>query len=359
MTTDTRKLVEAIVRWFEAHGRDLPWRRTVDPYAIWVSEIMLQQTQVKTVIPYWERWMAQFPTLHALSAASETSVLKAWEGLGYYSRARNLHRAAIEIAAHPGGQFPADYDSILALPGIGRYTAGAIASMAFGQHRPILDGNVARVLSRLFAVRGSPKAGPTLKRLWSLSALLVEAVEHSRGTLRISSLNQGLMELGALICTPRAPQCPACPVLPHCEAARRGQVAKFPAAAPKKLVRPRLSYSYLLISGDRVLVRQRAPGQPNAGLWEFPTVEIPDSAQPSHGPLAGLPLQPFHTLRHTITTHRITLQAWRATVPASARPRLARQLSAQWLPLASLTPLPFSSAQSKLRAQLLNSPPAP
>lgn len=349
------ELAHRIATWFEQNGRDLPWRRTTDPYAIWVSEIMLQQTQVKTVIPYWERWMARFPTIQALRDAAEGDILKAWEGLGYYSRVRNMHRAAREICERHGGKFPDDYDAILALSGIGRYTAGAIASMAFGQPQPILDGNVERVLSRVFAVRGQVKSSTVSKRLWRLSASLVRAVAQSNGRLSISSLNQGLMELGALVCLPRTPRCDVCPLRGDCLAAKRGQVSKFPSPPPKKEVRRRHAFSYVLRCGDQVLVRQRPIGQVNAGLWEFPTFESANDTAAHPAPLASLPLTPFHSVRHTITHHRIHLQSWQARVPKTSGPKLAKSLHAQWVAQSSLSALPFSSAQSKLRVRLLES----
>ena len=216
-------LVHALLDWFATAARDLPWRRTTNAYAVWVSEIMLQQTQVKTVWPFWERWMRELPTVAALAAARPERVLKLWEGLGYYTRARNLQRAAQLIVARPGGEFPTQFDEMLALPGIGRYTAGAIGSIAFNQPAPILDGNVMRVLTRLFALTGNPREKETNARLWQLAEQLVRAAAAVDFKSQISNLkfplagpcsalNQALMELGALVCTPRSPQCPRCPL---------------------------------------------------------------------------------------------------------------------------------------------------
>jgi len=172
-----RAIVASLLDWFVGGARDLPWRRTLDPYAIWISEIMLQQTQVKTVIPYWDRWLRELPDVAALAAAPSEKVLKLWEGLGYYTRARNLQKAAQQIVAKHKGAFPADFDDILALPGIGRYTAGAISSIAFNQAAPILDGNVIRVLTRLFGPRDNPREKVANARLWNLAEQLVEAAE--------------------------------------------------------------------------------------------------------------------------------------------------------------------------------------
>jgi len=189
-----------VIRWYRDNRRELPWRRTRDPYAVWVSEIMLQQTRVETVVPYWERWMGRFPTVQALAAAPLDDVLAAWAGLGYYSRARNLHAGAREVVTDWGGSVPGRVDALLEIPGIGRYTAGAIASIAFGQPAPLVDGNVARVLARLFAIDEDVKSAAGSARLWALAADLVPAGAAG-------DFNQGLMELGATVCTPARPRC--------------------------------------------------------------------------------------------------------------------------------------------------------
>ena len=204
-------IAKLLVRWFRENARDLPWRRTLDPYAIWVSEVMLQQTQVKTVIPFWERWMREIPTLDALASLSEPRLLKLWEGLGYYTRVRNLQKAARLIVTKPEGVFPSDPAQILDLPGIGRYTAGAIASIAYGQAQPLLDGNVVRVLTRLHGISENAREKPTVDQLWKLATELVIAAEtldkKAQQGARLSAgpcsdLNQSLMELGATICIP-------------------------------------------------------------------------------------------------------------------------------------------------------------
>ncbi|MEK7706965.1 MAG: A/G-specific adenine glycosylase, partial [Verrucomicrobiota bacterium] len=246
------KLVTPLLSWFSTNARDLPWRRTRDPYGIWVSEIMLQQTQVKTVIPYWERWMRELPTVHAAAKASPAKLHKLWEGLGYYTRVRNLQRAAqqiitphapfsksrrrrgnesqtakkLETSHVVSYKFPENFDDILALPGIGRYTAGAIASMAFNQPHSILDGNVIRVLTRLFGIATNPREKKTNAQLWRIAEeLVVHATRNTQHVAACSHLNQSLMELGALICTPRSPNCPACPAQKLCVAFREGRQA--------------------------------------------------------------------------------------------------------------------------------------
>ncbi len=262
---------EALLAWFDRHRRDLPWRRTRDPYAIWVSEVMLQQTQVATVIPYYERFLARFPTVAALARARLSDVLGSWRGLGYYARARALHRAAAEIARR--GAMPRTAEALRELPGFGRYTAGAVASIAFGERAPVLDGNVARVLARYAAIEDDIRAPNVRERLWALADRLVPAD-------RPGDFNQALMELGALICTPRGPTCLLCPVSATCEARKRGLVDRIPA--PRK-VRARIALSLasaLVRRGERVLLARRAERGLFGGLWELPTA-TEDGASPS------------------------------------------------------------------------------
>ena len=231
------EIVPLLLRWFERHARDLPWRRTRNPYAIWVSEIMLQQTQVKTVLPYWVKWMKALPNVHALASTKLETIHKLWEGLGYYTRVRNLHKAAQLIVADYDGNFPEEYAAVLELPGVGRYTAGAICSIAFNQPAPVLDGNVTRVLTRVFAIPGNPRDRKVDQELWELAEELVQyagartrketprpprrLARTSRKSGSCSELNQALMELGALICTARQPRCTACPLATRCRALRQ------------------------------------------------------------------------------------------------------------------------------------------
>lgn len=348
MSKEFTKLSTRLISWFTENARDLPWRNTRDPYAIWISEIMLQQTQVKTVIPYWERWMQHFPTVASLATADEQHVLKLWEGLGYYTRARNLQKAARLICEKHSAKFPRSFEDILALPGIGRYTAGAIASIAYGDPTPILDGNVIRVLSRQFALAGDPKSPPNQSRLWHLSTQLVTASNAP------SALNQGLMELGATICTPRAPLCPKCPVHTTCEAFRLQRVTDFPQLPARKKTRQRRFQAYIFRHGNLILVRQRTADVINANLWEFPNFELlRGTATQFNSTLtrrfSHFKLMPFATIKHTITNNRITLRAAHAHVNGESK-SLATELSAQWRTLAELEQLPFSSAHAKLRA---------
>jgi A/G-specific adenine glycosylase len=264
-----------LLGWYDRERRDLPWRRTKDPYAIWLSEVMLQQTQVATVIPYWERFLARFPTVEALAKAPLDDVLAAWRGLGYYSRARNLHRAAQEVVARFGGRLPSSAEALLTLPGFGRYTAGAVASIAFGEEAPLVDGNVARVLSRLFEVEGPPGDRAREARLWELARALVKGE-------RPGDLNQALMEHGATVCRPESPLCLLCPVRAGCLAFQHGRVDELPPArvraAPKRLTLALAVWPH----EDTLLFARRAEKGLFGGLWELPAAEVeldaPDTA---------------------------------------------------------------------------------
>lgn len=256
-------LHKALLKWFSAHARDLPWRRDRRPYSVWISEIMLQQTQVAAVIDYYNRFMKRFPTLESLAAAKLDSVLKLWEGLGYYSRCRNLHKAAKTIVTHYGGRLPDTVADLQKLPGIGRYTAGAIASIAFNRAAPILDGNVIRVLCRLFRINNNPKETATKKRLWQLADSLVHTKEPGR-------FNEAMMELGATVCTPANPQCPACPLRQYCGAFAHNEQNELPV----KHKQPPLPH-YTIVAGivfkdTQILIDKRRPDGFLGGLWEFP-----------------------------------------------------------------------------------------
>jgi A/G-specific adenine glycosylase len=271
-----RSLVARLLAWYEAEARDLPWRRTSDPYAILVSEVMLQQTRVETVTSYYTRFLGAYPTVRALARASIDDVLKQWEGLGYYRRAHNLHRAAREITARHGGNVPADVAALRALPGIGPYTAAAVVSIAFGGDEPVLDGNVIRVVSRLFRVPGDPARAATRLALGACARSLI-----SPG--RCGPLNQALMDLGARVCVPRNPRCAECPVAADCEAHRAGEEGRFPERAARRPIPHRDVVAGVVwqkghersAPGAKVLLAQREAGDMLGGLWEFPggTVE--------------------------------------------------------------------------------------
>ncbi len=264
---DLPALRAALLTWFDRHKRDLPWRRTRDPYAIWLSEVMLQQTQVVTVIPYWQRFLERFPTVEALAAAPLPDVFALWSGLGYYSRARNLHKAAQDIVTRFGGKLPSSSEALRTLPGFGPYTAGAVASIAFDQEAPLVDGNVARVFSRVFEIEGPPGDRKRETALWDRAAQLV------RGP-RPGELNQALMELGAMVCRVDGPSCLLCPVREHCAALGSGRVGELPPprvrAARQQL---RLAVA-VWRRGDAFLLARRAEGGLFGGLWELPSAEV-------------------------------------------------------------------------------------
>jgi A/G-specific adenine glycosylase len=256
-------LIKELRGWYRVNARDLPWRRTSDPYAIWISEIMLQQTRVETVIPYYQRWMAELPTLLALVSADQDQVLMLWEGLGYYKRALNLHKAARQIADQFAGELPQDIKSLESLPGIGRYTAGAISSIAFDQPAPILDGNIKRLFSRLFDISTPIQASQTVKELWQISEDLLP--EHDPG-----EFNQALMEMGALVCLPKHPNCAACPLKSVCLANQQNLQDLRPVRDGKSPL-PHLQVTAAVIEKNgKMLLAKRPAGGLLGGLWEFP-----------------------------------------------------------------------------------------
>ncbi|HXG47768.1 MAG TPA: A/G-specific adenine glycosylase, partial [Methylomirabilota bacterium] len=351
-----RRLVAALLEWFQGSARDLPWRRTLDPYAIWVSEIMLQQTQVKTVIPYWERWMAALPDVRALATARPERVLKLWEGLGYYARARNLQKAAQQIVERHGGLFPRDFDDILKLPGVGRYTAGAIGSIAFNQPVPILDGNVIRVLTRIFHVTGDPRSKAVNRQLWALAEALVrEAATRPFASPQAaagpcSALNQSLMELGATVCIARVPACPACPVQSHCAARREGVAERLPHRRKPATVTARRFAAFLVARNGRFLVRQRPANGVNAGLWEFPNLELISTRRTARLAFEELfgrrpaRLVRVGRLKHSITRYRMTLEVY----SAPADPAQLAAPGGRWVRAADLAKLAFAAAHRRI-----------
>lgn len=345
------EIAAAIAAWFARAGRRLPWREGYEPYRVWISEIMLQQTRVETVVPYFQRWMERFADVAAVAAASREEVLKAWEGLGYYGRARNLHRAARDMVARHGGQVPAHLAELLALPGIGRYTAGAIASIAHGQPAPIVDGNVGRVLGRLFAMRTPIRSPRGQSFLWAAATALV-----NRGPPR--AVNEGLMELGALVCLPRTPQCiagngTACPLRSHCAARDSGDPERYPPPLPRKQ-RP-VRKGAMILLGDargRMLLRKRPPDGLWGGLWEPPWLELEGKmsrAQALRGARKWLEemgwevdsLFPLGELSHGLTHFQLRLQCFSARgMKRKGRGRLPSGL--RWVEPGGVASLPIS-----------------
>ena len=339
-----------LLTWFEHARRDLDWRRTRDPYAIWLSEIMLQQTRVAAVVPHYRRFLARFPSVRSLARARLESVLRRWSGLGYYSRARTLHRAAKQIVGQHGGKFPRGTEQALALPGVGQYTAAAVLSIAYGEPLSVLDGNVARVLVRLAAARGEVREPRLWRRLGAAAAVLLD--REAPG-----DWNQAMMELGATVCTPRAPRCEECPVAHWCRARALGIAASLPTARSKpKTARVRLAATVLLDpSGRTLLLRDESGGALFSRLWQFPVVAAgrsPRRALLDHlkGPL-GVPAASVEALasaRHTVTFRDIRLLPFLVRVE-----QLPDVPGARTPLLVELDSLPVSSATRKIAASAL------
>ncbi|HYR28114.1 MAG TPA: A/G-specific adenine glycosylase [Thermoanaerobaculia bacterium] len=323
-----------IERWFRAHRRPLPWRERYDPWHVWVSEVMLQQTRMEVVLPYFARFTERFPTLEACAKAAEEEVMAAWSGLGYYRRARMLRAGAIEVLERFGGAIPSTVDELLTIPGIGRYTAGAIASVAWNRRAPIVDGNVARILSRLFLI-DEPVGSPALMRAsWLAEEKLVAACKTPR------DFNQGLMECGALICTPRKPSCERCPVREHCLAFAAGRADKLPRAKEKKATRELRIPLYIVTDlRGRVLMRRESGPLMNA-MYHLPhgdtSLRGGHAFDAKRGDLLG-------TFRHTVTDRRITFDVYAAALPS--RVRDANDCS--WIDPAEMQSVPHPSYVTK------------
>lgn len=355
--------------WFRQFQRDLPWRRTKDPYRIWISEIMLQQTRVATVIPYYERFLARFPDTHALAEAHQEEVLLLWSGLGYYSRARNLQKAAQQIVAQHRGEFPTSDEAVLALPGVGRYTSAAIQSIAFGAKHAVLDGNVARVLARLGAIRGDLRESRRWQSLQKTAGVLL--APKSPG-----DWNQAMMELGAMVCTPRAPQCLVCPVAKFCHARQLGDPESFPEKRKKReAVQIVLAAAVLSTPRGQTLLlpppRRKTENKPPADdvptlvsrMWHFPTVAVRKDALAelrnllSRSMPAGngaLHFEPLAKVRHGVTYRSITVLPFRIAVAKIPQIRGAKSIRLEdfaALPVSNLTRKIARAALSKLSAE--------
>ena len=300
------KFATALLAWFDTHGRKhLPWQQQITPYRVWISEIMLQQTQVVTVIPYYERFMQRFPDVRALAAAPDDEVLHLWTGLGYYARARNLLRAARSIVAEHGGEFPDSIEAVQALPGIGRSTAGAILAISKSQRHPILDGNVKRVLTRCFGIHGFPGESAVERELWSVADACTPAQ-------RVAHYTQAIMDLGATVCVRSRPLCVVCPMHEHCVARREGMQAALPTPKPRKARPERTAYAAILRRSDgAVLLERRPPTGIWGGLWTFPQFEEHDAAlewMEQHVGDAPLTTQALPPYSHSFTHFDLTLQ---------------------------------------------------
>lgn len=348
------KISPLLLGWYATHARQLPWRGHADPYAVWVSEIMLQQTRVETVIPYFKRWMARFPTLAALAAASQHDVLTAWEGLGYYGRARNLHHAAQRVMNEYGGKLPADAAALRKLPGVGRYTAGAIASIAFGLDEPALDGNIRRVLARVFDVSEPARSPQGEQRLW---ALATEQLPPGHA----GDYNQALMDLGALVCTAKLPDCPSCPLKEVCHAYALGVQEQRPVGEKKAAV-PHYTVAAAVIARDEmILLAQRPHNGLLGGLWEFPGGKavagesLPDCLKREICEELDADItvgEAFGVYHHAYTHFRVTLYAFRCTLNAG-EPQPLEAPEIRWVRPEELAGFPMGKIDRQIANRLM------
>jgi A/G-specific adenine glycosylase len=341
----------ALLRWYRETKRDLPWRRTRDPWAIWVSETMLQQTRVETVIPYYERFLARFPTVEALAEAEPDELMSHWAGLGYYSRARNLQAAARKVAREHGGRVPDELEALRALPGVGPYTAGALASIAFDRPAAIVDGNVARVLARLLDLGLDVRSPAGQRALWSEAEALAAGPAPGE-------LNQALMELGALVCTPRAPACGRCPLARACAGRAAGRAESLPMKAAKAAPRAVEGVAAWLVRGARALAVRRPPRGLLGGLWELPGGELASGERPTAGlarvlreriGLAPAATTPLGVVTHGFTHRSLRLHVFRAEV-GPGRVRLGEFDAHRWLAPGAFARLPLSAVAKKALA---------
>ncbi len=345
---------KALLRWYDANKRDMPWRNTEDPYKIWVSEIMLQQTRVDQAEPYFRRFIEAFPTVDALAAADQDDVLKLWEGLGYYSRARNLHDAAQEVVRVHESKVPYRYDDIRELKGVGPYTAAAVLSIAHGEPHAVLDGNVIRVLARVFAINDDARSGRTRRLLQKLAdALLFEK--------RPGDYNQALMELGATVCTPSNPSCTICPLQEICDARAAKLQESFPVKSSKAPI-PHYEIAVAIILDDeqRVFIQQRPDDAMLGGLWEFPggKQEADESLKQTcrrevyeELSVAVKDLRPFYSLKHAYSHFKITLHAFTCQI-AEGTPSPPEATPARWVSIAQLDDFAFPRANRRLIEEL-------
>lgn len=348
-----QELTERLLAWYRKHARDLPWRNRRDPYAIWVSEIMLQQTRVEAVLPYYRAFMQRFPDLQSLADADQRQVLKLWEGMGYYARARNLHRAAQIVAEQHGGRLPEDGDQLTELPGIGRYTAAALRAFAFGADELALEGNLRRVLSRLFEVKLDPRSPAGERELRRVGESLLPPG-------RASQFNQALMDLGATVCTPQTPACERCPLQPDCLAYRHGTQAELPRRSRRSPQPERQAVAVIWQTNGQVLIRRQPPEGLLGGLWGFPGGFLEQGEQP----LAGLrrllsdelgvrlashaALPP---LRHTFSHFKLVLHPFRCEVEIGSR-RLRESDEVRWVDTGQLNSYPMGRLDRQLADQL-------
>jgi A/G-specific adenine glycosylase len=347
-----------LLSWYKRYARNLPWRGNPDPYAVWVSEVMLQQTQVETVIPYFERWMQRFPTLVTLVLASVQEVLAAWEGLGYYGRARNLHKAAQMVMLEYNGQWPQDATLLRKLPGVGRYTAGAIASMAFGRDEPTLDGNIRRVLARYFNVSEDARSVSGEEALWELAA-------QNLPPGHAGDYNQAMMDLGASICTPKSPDCAHCPLEDNCLAKAFGIIELRPVLLPKPAIPHQVVTAAVISRDDRVLIDLRPPHGLLGGMWEFPGgkqqegEDLPACLRREICEELGAEIEVNAQLgvyHHAYTHFRVTVYAFRCTL-LKGEPSPIQVAEVRWVFPVELSQFPMGKIDRQISQALLTSMP--
>ena len=346
-----------LIAWQREHGRhDLPWQNTRDAYRIWLSEIMLQQTQVGTVIPYYARFLDRFPTVKALAAAPLDDVMALWAGLGYYTRARNLHRCAQVVAHDHGGRFPATVEGLAELPGIGRSTAAAIASFAFGARATILDGNVKRVLARVFGVEGFPGDKRVETSMWTLAESLVPAATASDA--EVSAYTQGLMDFGATLCARGKPDCARCPFAADCVANTTGRQRELPAARPKKVVPTRRTWMLVLLDGDAVMLEKRPPTGIWGGLWSLPEA-VDEAALVDRAQAFGAigPVSALAAFSHTFTHFKLDIEPRVAEVSPESGALALADADTAWVALREIdaygVPAPVRKLLDGLRGSLI------
>lgn len=350
-THPIRTLQEALLQWFAQNSRDLPWRRTYDPYHIWISEIMLQQTRMDRVVAYFGRWLDCFPDIPSLAAAPEQEVLRLWEGLGYYSRARNILRAADLLVRGHGGTLPGNHAALLRLPGIGPYTAGAIMSLAFNSDHPLVDANVERLFSRLFNLASPVKDKNSQALIWQKAAELIP-----RGKARF--FNQALMELGALLCLPRAPRCKQCPLREHCEALRLDITDQRPVPGKKQESIAIDMATGVLWHRGKIFVQKRLANDVWPGLWEFPGGIVKKEEKPEEALVREYreeteftirDMKKITTIRHSFTRYRVTMHCYSCRLQSTgSRPVLHAAQEYRWVGLEDLESLAFPAPHRKL-----------
>ncbi len=345
-----RKLREDLLSWFDANGRKLPWRVSYSPYQVWISEIMLQQTQVKTMLPYFHRWMARFPDAPSIVKAPEDEIMRFWEGLGYYARARNIRKAAQMMVTEHGGEVPGDFDSVRKLPGVGRYTAGAIMSFAFNADYPAPDANAWRILARVFDIAHPSGSKEFAETVWRVASNILPPG-------RARDFNQALMDLGSIVCLSSEPSCAKCPLSFCCAAFRKGLIADRPVKARKKTTARIVRAAAVVVSEARVLIRKRPETGLMPNLWELPGGEVPEGKSPElalrHIWLEELgirlgPMEGLCVIKHSHTSFRVTLYAFWCGGPNPAPDPADNAAQLRWASMNELEKLAFSSAHRRI-----------